>query len=545
MGIVLVCFLIIAVGVITGVFLNFRKKVKQRDLEIGQLDEKVIKLEKELIERDHLTAYTTHEIRTPLSAISGGITLLSKTDLNPKQTKYVETIKSSVDNTLLIVNDVLNLAKLEAGAYKKKSKNFLFSEVLNGIMHVFRFKAEEKGITLDITIDEKIPAILKGDISHLNQILLNLVSNAVKFTDLGGVIIDVELTEKNGSKCVVLFKVTDTGKGIRKGNLPNVFKRYEQEESHVIKTSGGTGLGLSITKKLVELNDGEIGVDSKFMEGSTFWFELPFEIGQQKKSAPETKSLLEKNAIKGMRILVVDDNQLNREILIDLFNHYEKDILFTEASNGVQAIDFLTKKEFDFVLMDIQMPQLDGYATSKKIRDELGLKNLPIIAMTAHDLTDEAEKCFKAGMNDYISKPVDLDHLLNKMARFLPRKKYNYRKNGVINLQHLIDLSKDNKAKMLKYIDIFLKNVPKDLIWLKNSVEKKDYKEIRNAAHKLKGNVSYMGIRHLESIFTLSELSKIENLSEDQIQQFSKEIISVCNQAKEELEEIKENFKKQ
>lgn len=531
------------------IFLFWRLSKKQSDVQKEKqlLNEEVEKIRNSLLEQERFLAYTSHELRTPLNAIAGGSVLLGKTNLDERQQKYVNTIQSSVDATLLIVNDILDLSKIDSNMVEVRPVEFMITEVLNGIKHILRYRAESKGIQFDVEFVDEIPAVIKGDSKHLNQILLNLSTNAVKFTDIGKVTIRISKVSETGTHLTLRFDVEDTGKGIRKSNLATIFNQYEQESRHTIKHEGGTGLGLAITKKLVELQHGKIWVDSQYLQGTTFSVEITYEKVANAKFVSKEQDKEQFEKLDKIKVLIVDDNAINREILHDLLLDANPTIEMVMAENGEVAIAKMHNHSFDIVLLDIQMPKKNGYETSEHIRKNMKypVSETPIIAMTAHALENVAESCFKAGMNDYISKPIDMAYLTNKMNKLLEKKRKTtetLNKYKTIDLEHLKELTKDNKDRILKYIGIFLQNLPDELEVLKKHAEVKDFAAIRESLHKLKGITAYMGIKKLTSLFNSSEYSNLEELSDEKMKHFFVEIEDTCTKAIEELKEIQKQL---
>ncbi|MFI5203474.1 MAG: ATP-binding protein, partial [Flavobacteriales bacterium] len=358
---------IIAVLALAGsIFLIIRnRKVEAANKKIKKESEDI---HNTLVEQERYLAYTSHEIRTPLNAIAGGAHLISKTELDDKQKKYLTAIRSGVDSALLIVNDILDLSKIDSNMVEVHPVDFMITEVMNGVRNILQYRTDQKGIELQVHIDEKIPPVIKGDAKHLNQILLNLSTNAVKFTDLGKVEIRADFIEEKEEKVYLRFSVIDSGKGIRKSNLATIFNQYEQESRHTIKHAGGTGLGLAITKKLVEMQGGKISVDSQYLQGTTFQVELSYgksdpQVLRKENTSAETAQKLDKT-----RVLLVDDNVINREILFDLLKDLNSEMEITVAENGETAVNKLYSGNFDIVLMDIQMPKMNGFEATVHIR---------------------------------------------------------------------------------------------------------------------------------------------------------------------------------
>lgn len=546
MNIWLILFVLLALFTLLLLYRG-NKRLKELKKKADDAYREAEKTQASLLEQERYLAYTSHELRTPLNAISGGTQLLSKTALDERQKKYLATIQSAVDSSLLIVNDILDLAKLDSNMVDVRPVDFILSEVITGVRHILEFRAEQKGLQFNTEIDEKIPPIIKGDSKHLTQILLNLATNAVKFTDLGSVGIQVFLLEEQDEQILIRFQISDTGKGIRKSSLSTVFNQYEQETRHTIKHAGGTGLGLAITKKLVELQKGTISVDSKYLEGTVFTVDLPFE---RSAGIRTTQKVNDENLFQqlgGIKILAVDDNLINREILYDLLKDANPYMDVDLAEDGEDAILKMKEKIYDVVLMDLQMPRKNGYETTEYIRKKMKypLCDTPVVAMTAHALENVAESCFKVGMNDYIAKPIDLNFLGNKLVKLMEKKNRladKFTRYKTVDLEHLQELTKDNKDRILKYINIFLSNLPDELEILKKHAETKDYKSIRESLHKIKGIVAYMGIKSLTRLFSSAEYVNLESLSNDALRQFFDEIESTCNKAIEELKLVQKEL---
>jgi len=334
--------------------------------------------------------YTSHEIRTPLNAVVGVTQLLEKTDLTNKQKEYLNTIKGSAQNILHIVNDVLDLSKIESGGIELESINLPLYGLINNIINTLIFKLHNKDVQLINDFDNTIPPNLKGDPVRLNQIMLNLADNAVKFTRTGEIRIKVRLVEESSTSAKIKFEISDTGKGIRQSSLKQIFNRYEQETIHTTRNYGGTGLGLPITKQLVELMGGEIKVESTFGEGTMFAFEIEF-----KKMRGGAKPQPDEE-IEDIRILYVDDNQLNRELFYDLVHSKEKNVKVDVAEDGKQAIKKIASNPYDILLLDIQMPRMDGYELSTYIREKMNIsiEETPIYALTAYAPVGCAFRCW-------------------------------------------------------------------------------------------------------------------------------------------------------
>jgi len=357
----------------------------------------------------------SHEIRTPMNAIMGFTQVLSKTDLSEKQKEYLQAIKISGDTLIVLINDILDLAKVDAGKMTFEQIPFKMATSLSAMLHLFETKIQEKNLELVIDYDTTIPEVLLGDHVRLRQIILNLVSNAVKFTSKGKITVRVQMSSEDNAQAFLEFEITDTGIGISENKISTIFENFQQASNSTSKLFGGSGLGLAIAKQLIEGQNGEISVKSKIDEGSTFSFTLSF-----LKTKTETNSdnireetIVAETEIKNIKILVVEDmalNQLLMKTILDDFE-FECDI----ADNGKIAIEKLQINSYDIILMDLQMPVMNGFEATEYIRKEMK-STIPIIALTADVTTMDLEKCKLIGMNDYVSKPVDEKILYRKIV---------------------------------------------------------------------------------------------------------------------------------
>ena len=357
----------------------------------------------------------SHEIRTPMNAIMGFTQVLSKTDLSEKQKEYLQAIKISGDTLIVLINDILDLAKVDAGKMTFEQIPFKMATSLSAMLHLFETKIQEKNLELVIDYDTTIPEVLLGDHIRLHQIILNLVSNAVKFTSKGKITVRVQMISEDNVQAAIEFEITDTGIGISENKISTIFENFQQASNSTSKLFGGSGLGLAIAKQLIEGQNGEISVKSRIDEGSTFSFTLNF---LKTKTETDSDSIREETIvteteIRNIKILVVEDmalNQLLMKTILDDFE-FECDI----ADNGKIAIEKLQAKSYDIILMDLQMPVMNGFEATEYIRNEMK-STIPIIALTADVTTMDLEKCKSIGMNDYVSKPVDEKILYRKIV---------------------------------------------------------------------------------------------------------------------------------
>ncbi|MBL3599035.1 MAG: response regulator [gamma proteobacterium endosymbiont of Lamellibrachia anaximandri] len=370
-------------------------------------------------------ANMSHEIRTPMNGIIGMTHLALQTSLDDKQRNYIGKAHRSAENLLGILNDILDFSKIEAGKLNFEEVDFYLKDVIDNFVSLLRFKAEEKRIRLSVRIERDVPMALSGDPLRLSQVLINLGGNAVKFGDAGdSVSLNVSLKEESDNEVVLQFAIEDTGLGMSREQLEGLFQPFGQADSSTTRKYGGTGLGLIISKKIVQLMNGEIAVESEQDVGSTFRFTVSLKT--QESDSSKNRALGNQNEmdidqatvrLRGARVLLVEDNEINREIVLDILAM--SGITVEMAFDGQEALELLAREEFDGVLMDCQMPVMDGYEATRQIRAQKKFKDLPIIALTANAMKGDREKVLAVGMNDHIAKPVNPDLMLITMAKWI------------------------------------------------------------------------------------------------------------------------------
>ncbi|HBX49607.1 MAG TPA: hypothetical protein DEH02_00900 [Bacteroidales bacterium] len=411
-------------GVVQGVVVVARDITKQKLFENELIDAKsnaeqaTKKAEASTKLKDAFLANMSHEIRTPMNAIMGFSDILYEREMGVENKEYLRIIKSAGENLLTIINDILDISKIEAGMMTFEATNFSIKETFKSLFVLMMEKTKEKHIELSLNCDEDVPDVLLGDHTRLTQIIINLTSNAIKFTKngenrKGSVSVRAKVLKKENENTFIEFTVTDNGIGIPADKLESIFERFQQAESHTTRLYGGTGLGLSIAKQLVDLQGGCMTVKSELKVGSEFTFSIPYQKSVMTQiESDEVEKKYDMNELSKLNILMAEDNQLNVKLILCLFS--ENNLKVKVAENGIVAIEMLKENDFDIVLMDMEMPVMNGYETATFIRKELKCE-IPIIAMTAHAMAGERDKCLSLGMNDYISKPINSILLFEKI----------------------------------------------------------------------------------------------------------------------------------
>lgn len=487
-------------------------------LELGtknaQLDAQKKIAEKAVLARDSFVANMSHEIRTPLNAVIGFTDLLAQTDLDDVQREYIESVQIAGENLLLIVNDILDLSKIESGNLAIDSEPFNLKKTLKHVYDLLKVK-RQKEVEFNLFLDAEMPDVVVGDQGRLNQILVNLIGNSLKFTNEGEVTVSVKKIEETEDNYTLKFSVKDTGIGIQKNKLTTIFERFTQGEESTTRTYGGTGLGLNIVKQLIELQNGEIKVKSELNRGSEFIFILSYKKAQVIEAPVKSMS---KNDLGHLKILLCEDNVLNQKLAKSVINNFGFDLDI--AHNGEEGIELLSQNEYDLVLMDLQMPLKDGYQTTEYIRNEMN-SSIPIIAMTAHSLVGEQERCYKVGMNAYVPKPFKQSVLLKAIKTVMnPDNDISHKR--VLNLSFLDEMSCGDPDFRKEMINLFIEKIPAQTAQLEEAFHNTDHDTVKKLAHNMKSSLD---------IFMLEDLSNCVSIIEEEAKanEFTSETLDKVN----------------
>ncbi|MEZ4525581.1 MAG: ATP-binding protein [Desulfobacterales bacterium] len=495
--------------------------------------------------KSEFLASMSHEIRTPMNVIVNMASLLLETGLNSEQSDYAQMLQASSDILLSLINDILDFSKIEAGKMDLENADFNLGEVIEEVMRILSLKADEKGLWLRQEIAGDVHLYLIGDPARVRQILINLLSNAIKFTHKGEVKLSVRTEKQGRTHAMIRFEISDTGMGIPQNRLERLFKPFSQADASTTRRFGGTGLGLSISKKLAEMMRGEIGVESEYGTGSTFWFTAVFEKrekGTRDHRAEEWQGIVSEDISlpSNLRILLVEDNLFNQQVVLAVLRKFS--LCADIANNGKAGVEILEKKPYDLVLMDIEMPEMDGLEAVKIIRNSLSEnRNVPVIAMTAHALTGSRERYLEAGMNDYIAKPVKPDELFAAIGRNLriscipanisahPARTKEETSQPVFDRQDLLTRMGGDGNIVKIVLDGFGQQFSQELEKLKISIQENNAEKIRFHAHTLKGMAANSSairlrdaVRALETAAKQGSAGSLHSLTEKVEQEFER-----------------------
>jgi signal transduction histidine kinase/DNA-binding NarL/FixJ family response regulator/HPt (histidine-containing phosphotransfer) domain-containing protein len=560
----------IVLALVIGLIYRNERQLKRINKELAAAKERAEA--SELLEHQFL-ANMSHEIRTPMNAVLGMSNLLLDMELTQKQRDYLEAIQTSADNLLVVINDILDLSKLQAGKMELEQIPFRLRDVIGQVFDLVHIKAESKGIGLVQEISESSPAAVVGDPARLTQILTNLVSNAVKFTDKGSVTVRTTAVAAGERTMMVRIAVHDTGIGIAPEKQKTIFDSFSQADAETTRKYGGTGLGLTISRTLVELMGGNIGVTSELGKGAEFFVTIPYEVvAEETLVEPERTIRLDAASLHGLRVMLVEDNEYNQIVLGDTLRSMIPEVMIEIASNGRQAIALLQAYSFDLILMDVQMPEMDGIEATQYIRTHFvrSKRDIPIVALTASVIKSEIDRCLAAGMNDYVPKPFKQDELFRVIGKYYRRKQpvpaanptpvastfplhipamtppiaagpATPSQNGTANAAPIADLSSlaqitgGDDAQLKKYIRMFLDGVPGQLESIAAAIGDKDYDNTRRRIHAMKPHLKFMGMTAAAGFAESIEQLCAEQKGTDKVEEHFAEVRRMCEQAFIEL----------
>ncbi len=481
-------------------------------------------------------ANMSHEIRTPMNAIIGIGRLLAKTSLEEQQKYYLDLIQSASNNLLIIINDLLDFSKIDSGKMVLERIGFNLPTLIGNTMSMLAHRAEEKNLLMNADYGQGLTEVLIGDPHRLNQVLINLLGNSIKFTEQGEIKVSCSLKSGDDHQQTILFQVSDTGIGMGPEFLEHLFEKFTQEDESITRKFGGTGLGMSISKQLIELMGGTIEVSSEKNVGTAISFTIPFAIGTKEDLPGTWNTNTDTQALKGKKILLVEDNHMNRVLANTILEQYGAEV--TNAEDGSVAIEKVTDNKFDLILMDLQMPVKNGIETTEYIRTHLD-KSTPIIALTANALKKEEEQCLASGMNDYMSKPFDEDDLIQLMAQWLgneatiasgapaPITAIN---KELYDLTKLRAICRGDEIFVRRMQDIFKEEIPVSVAEMEAALKAKDWQALAATAHKIKPSVHSFGIQSLAEDLELLECVQSEDMDKDRCDKVFRHVKNVLSE---------------
>jgi len=479
-------FPVFAVIAALSLYRFYKASQRNKDLEQALAREKK---EKEI--KEQFIDTMTHELRSPLNSVLGYTNLLLRTRLDSDQQKYLRSIRASGELLLGVINELLDYSRIRSGHIRIASHPFRLRDQLAALDDIVRDKVSEKGLSFRCVIGNDVPDDLRGDSVKLLQVLLNLTYNSIKFTREGTITVTTTCKDRGNGGVLLQFDVADTGIGMPSDKLPRIFDRFYQVEAGGTRMPVGTGLGLSISREILEKQGGTISVESEPGKGSVFHITIPYEvIGQGADDKSDGDMQLKKLGLKlprGMRVLAVEDNVMNREIMASLLKMYG--VQFEMVQSGAEAIRILGVKRFDVVLMDLQMPGIDGKETTRRIREELG-SDVPIIALSAYAEAAEKQNCLAVGMDAYLTKPLQEDELFETLEFYTPEEQ----QLGSLDLEYLEKMSRGNADFMDSVLMRVANELPREIAELKDALVRNDQQKVNTLAHDMKTTFAVLGM---------------------------------------------------
>ena len=518
------------------------KEITIRKKRENELKRALKEAESSKIVKDKFLANMSHEMRTPLNGILGMTQLLESKELDKENSDYVEEIKLSAENLLAIVNDILEFNFLKSTHFKLENRKFNIRKLLHQVVDNVRDKTEEKGLGLELVISENVPDYLVGDSVRFSQIVMNILSNSIKFTKEGKIAIFVTNRDSKNDKIPIELKIKDTGIGISESMIENIFESFSQASKSTSYKFGGTGLGLSLVKQLVGYMDGNVDVESTEGEGTSVFLQIPFYLPEKADGFKTLKSSTadsKRESFSGHKILIVDDYTVNRRIVKGMMK--KLGVSADEAEDGTTALEMVDQNHYSAIFMDVHMPGMGGLEATKRIREheEESKRDVPIIAITASVLDRDIEECKQAGMDGFIAKPFTYDELYNRFKEFIkngrssnPNKTGQNSDSSGLDLKNLYELTGGDEDLLKEIMELFLDQTPGLMSNIISHFSRNEYDQVKEFSHTLKPTFTYVGMEKATELAEKIELLAGENKPDSkQLEMLIHELNEICSQA--------------